>query len=178
MCCRYAVSEAVTSRFPSLRSFGDIRPADTAPVIVADGPAVSLMTWGFMVKDKKQPVINARCETALEKPLFRGALIRRRCALPASWFYEWDKQKRRNTFYPADGGILYLAGLFSDTGRFVILTTAADDVMQPVHDRMPLCLPEACLHDWLGDAVAAQEILGSSGAPLKRKKPMEQASLL
>ncbi len=178
MCCRYAVNEAVTARFPSLRSFGDIRPADTAPAIVADGPAVSFLTWGFLVKDKKQPVINARSETALEKPLFRGALVRRRCALPASWFYEWDRQKRLNTFYPADGGILYLAGLYSDTGRFVILTTAADGVMLPVHDRMPLCLPETRLHDWLSDAVAAQELLKQSGVALMRKKPLEQASLL
>ncbi len=178
MCCRYAVSEAVTARFPSLRSFGEIRPADTAPAIVADGPAVSLMTWGFLVKDKKQPVINARCETALEKPLFRGALIRRRCALPASWFYEWDKQKRRNTFYPADGSILYLAGLYSDTGRFVILTAPADDVMRPVHNRMPVCLPEESLVQWLADAEAARRLLEMPGVALKREKPMEQGSLL
>ncbi len=49
--------------------------------------------------------------------------------------------------------------------------------MLPVHDRMPLCLPEACLQDWLSDAVAAQDIMKQPGAPLKRKKPLEQASL-
>ena len=176
MCCRYAINKAVVAQFPSLRFCGDIRPSDLAPAIIADG--ITTLSWGFESKDKKRLVINARSETAWEKPMFMVALIRRRCVLPAAWFYEWDKQKRRNAFHPADGGILYLAGLYSDCDRFVILTTAADDVMRPVHDRMPLCLPKTGLRDWLTDAVAAREMLKIAGVPLIREKPMEQGSLI
>ena len=110
--------------------------------------------------------------------MFLAALVRRRCVLPAAWFYEWDRRKRRNAFHPADGGILYLAGLYSEAGRFVVLTTAADDVMLPVHDRMPLCLPETCLRDWLADPAAAREMLKMPGVRLKREKPMEHGSLI
>ncbi|MCR5563029.1 MAG: SOS response-associated peptidase [Desulfovibrio sp.] len=174
MCCRYAVNEAVIARYPSIRCSGDVRPSDAAPAIVADG--VTDLSWGFE-REGKQLVINARSETAFEKPMFREAMELRRCALPAAWFYEWDARKRRNVFRPADGGILLLAGLYSEAGRFVILTTVADNVMRPVHDRMPLCLPEASLQNWLADAVAAREMLEMPGVALIREKPMEQGTL-
>ncbi len=175
MCCRYAINEAVIARYPSIRCSGDVRPSESAPAIVADG--IVNLSWGFEGKDKDRLVINARGETAWEKPMFREAMALRRCALPAAWFYEWDRQKRRNAFHPADGEILYIAGLYSEGGHFVVLTTAADDVMRPVHDRMPLCLPEESLRRWLSDAEAARRLLEMTGVPLKREKPMEQGSL-
>ncbi len=82
------------------------------------------------------------------------------------------------SFIPPPGGILLLAGLFSEAGRFVILTAPADDVMRPVHDRMPVCLPEESLAQWLVDAEAARRLLELPGVALKREKPMEQGSLL
>ena len=81
MCCRYAVNEAVIARYPSIRRSGDVRPSDAAPAIVADG--VTDLSWGFE-RQGKQLVINARSETAWEKPMFREAMALRRCALPAA----------------------------------------------------------------------------------------------
>ena len=105
MCCRYAINEAVISRYPSIRRQGDIRPSESAPAIVAGG--IMELSWGFE-RQGKPLVINARGETAWEKPMFREAMALHRCALPAAWFYEWDRQKQRNVFHPADGGILLL----------------------------------------------------------------------
>lgn len=62
--------------------------------------------------------------------------------IPAAGFYEWSRQKEKNTFYRKDGKPLYLAGFydrFDKEDRFVILTTVANASMRPVHDRMPPC---------------------------------------
>ena len=141
-----------------------------------DVPAATALVWGFERTEGKL-VINARSETAWGKPLFSAAAACRRCVLPAAWFYEWDQQKRKNTFFAADGGILFLAGMFNEAERFVILTTVADTVMRPVHDRMPVCIQDAVTMDWLFDADKAQAILGQKGASLQRSKSMEQCSL-
>ncbi|MBO4300629.1 MAG: SOS response-associated peptidase family protein, partial [Desulfovibrio sp.] len=161
-----------------MSSLGDISPTNTAPALVAgrDGPLVTFMAWGFTQLDKHL-VINARSETAWEKPLFREDIARRRCVLPAVWFYEWDQQKRRNTFYPDGGSILLLAGFFNEAGRFVILTTAANTVMRPVHDRMPVCLAEKNIQDWLMDAAASRQMLKNPCVSLRRKSPIQQGSL-
>ncbi len=79
------------------------------------------------------------------------------------------------SFIPPPGGILLLAGLFSEVGRFVIMTAPADDVMRPVHDRMPVCLSEESLAQWLADA--ARRLLEQPGVALKREKPIEQGTL-
>ena len=83
MCCRYAINEAVIARYPSIRRSGDVHPSDAAPAIVAGG--VADLSWGFE-RQGKQLVINARSETAWEKPMFREAMALRRCALPSAWF--------------------------------------------------------------------------------------------
>lgn len=178
MCCRYAISETVLARFPSFRHPGDIGPADKAPALVAGVgvPVATALVWGFERTGRKL-VINARSETAWGKPLFSAAAACRRCVLPAAWFYEWDRRKRRNTFYAADGGILFLAGLFNEVGRFIILTTEADGAMRPVHDRMPVCIPEYRIQDWLADAAAAREVLHKPRVALRREMPAGQATL-
>ena len=72
--------------------------------------------------------------------------------IPASGFYEWSRLKEKNTFFRYDAALLYMAGFcvwFEDERRFVILTTAANESMRKVHDRMPLILEKEQLADWL-----------------------------
>ena len=184
MCCRYSISESVTAwlgKFvPDDVKTGDVHPGDCAPALIAGGtnPAIAQLKWGIARKDR-QLVINARSETLWERPMFRECIVKRRCVLPADCFYEWDNKKRKNTFWPSAGGVLLLAGLYSENGSYVVTTTEADSIMQmqPVHDRMPVCLPENVLYEWLFDAERARDIVKTERTQLRIEKPVEQLSL-
>ena len=113
MCCRYyilpddpdlypmvetAAKSQLIHRFdpfqsaPFVRS-GEVAPTNLAPVIASDRrlkPAVFPMRWGFNVPGRGAPVVNARVETAPEKPSFREAWQKHRCVVPASWYFEWQ----------------------------------------------------------------------------------------
>ena len=124
------------------------------------------MRWGLVPswsKDSKigYRTINARSETAATKPAFRSAYRKRRCLVPASWFYEWRKEGKEKTPFRiqrTDGAPLVMAGLFESwrgsateapRTTFTILTTAANEDMEGLHDRMP-CLLNREDHDrWL-----------------------------
>jgi putative SOS response-associated peptidase YedK len=105
--------------------------------------------------------INARSETALSRPAFREAFERRRCVVPADGFFEWvgAKEARRPIwFHSPEGGLLLFAGLYESwqnpktsewTRTFSILTTSANEIVAPVHDRMPVLLDRGQLEDWL-----------------------------
>lgn len=105
--------------------------------------------------------INARAETVREKPAFRDAFKHRRCIVPADGFYEWRRDGRFKTpywFHAAQGNLLRFAGLYETwkdkaTGHqlrtFAILTTAANDVVGEVHDRMPAILTSDQAQVWL-----------------------------
>jgi putative SOS response-associated peptidase YedK len=105
--------------------------------------------------------INARSETAPARPAFRDAYERRRCVVPADGFFEWTgtKQARRPIwFHPPDGGLILFAGLqeswrnpATDAWQrtFTILTTSANELVAPVHDRMPVILPPERIDEWL-----------------------------
>ncbi len=183
MCCRYHIQESAIDylhRFgdDTFRS-GDVHPGDNAPAIIAGeaNPVVAHLKWGLSSRCKSL-IINARSETLWEKPMFRESIAKRRCVLPADCFYEWDRQKTKNTFYPSAGGVLFLAGIYSQTGNFVVITTQADSVMQPVHDRMPICLQENQIQGWLFDECGARSVLaGNEGVPLQREKLVEQLFL-
>ena len=91
------VLESVETKYentPALRKMktGEIFPTDTAPVITQREPV--LMEWGFTRFDGKGRVINARLETAGEKPMFRGCYAGQRCLIPASYYFEWEKRLR------------------------------------------------------------------------------------
>ena len=114
-------------------------------------------------------MVNARVETAHEKPAFRDSFARRRCLIPADGFYEWrrDGDRRQPHFiHQRDGGALAFAGLWASwrdpSGARVrtctILTRSASDDVRDLHDRMPVALPADAWDEWL-DADA-----GSSGA--------------
>lgn len=111
-------------------------------------------TWGF-ASTTGQFLINARSETAAKKPAFKDAWKRRRCVVPTDGFFEWKgppKDRRPIWFHPSAGGLLLLAGLYEETAadpRFVILTTSANDIVKPVHDRMPAVLSAEAMQRWL-----------------------------
>ena len=91
---------------------------------------------------------------ALDKPMFRRSLLERRCIVPTTGFYEWDGQKRKYHFRLPGQDRLYLAGLwntFQGEERFVILTTAPNDTIINVHDRMPVMLTDDEVTPWLHD---------------------------
>lgn len=125
-----------------------------------------LVRWGFIpywAKDpKKLPLmINARSEEAIDKPAFRAAMRHRRVLVPTSGFYEWKKlgPKEKQPYWvrPRDGGVIAFAGLMEtwhepggsemDTGA--ILTTAANDDLKPIHDRMPVVINAQDFARWL-----------------------------
>ena len=79
---------------------GEIFPTNAAPILLPDGQKMTPkpMTWGFPSFKGKGVIINARGETALDKPMFRRSLLERRCIVPTTGFYEWDGQKRKYHF--------------------------------------------------------------------------------
>ena len=104
----------------------------------------------------------------------------RRVVIPATRFYEWNRNKERNTFCMEETPILFMAGIYNrypDGDRFTILTTQANASMEPVHDRMPLILAPEELKTWLFDESQTTRLLKSTPCLLKRKTDYEQMSL-
>ncbi len=124
------------------------------------------LRWGLIPHWAKDPSIgaklnNARGESVDEKPSFKSAFSRRRCLIPASGFYEWKTEgKAKQPYYFSSklGAPLALAGLWESwkapDGSIIrtacIITTAANALMAPVHDRMPVIVGEADWQGWLG----------------------------
>jgi putative SOS response-associated peptidase YedK len=148
----------------------NIAPSQPAPVVLEDGVrTLALLEWGLIApwtrtgSPGRRP-INARVETAATLPSFRDALRQRRCAVPATGYYEWregaDGRKQPVWIAPADAGVLALAGLWqawqSPEGElrrtFALLTMDAAGPPAEVHDRMPLLLPFDQLDAWLSPA--------------------------
>ena len=137
------------------------------------------MKWGYQLPGTL--VINAKAETAPEKPLFRRSLAAHRCLIPATAFYEWDAGKRKYQFTLPEEPVLYMAGLFDRRGGedcYCILTTAANDSMKPVHDRMPLILFRGEARQWLSDELRKAELLlAVTPPPLAVRSAEQQLSL-
>lgn len=160
----------------------DIHPTELAPILAASGssPECRWQRWGFPGFQKSQVIFNARCESVLEKPMFREAILHRRAVIPAAGFYEWDQKKQKYTFCREGGDALFLAGCYrkyEDGDRFVILTTRANASMEPVHDRMPLILERTEAVDWLLDEGVPEELLHKSSPLLERRTEYEQMSI-
>ncbi len=188
MCGRYNTDSKVNDwiiEYCSLPSesvlrVGDIRPGERAPVIIAGKtkPLIAPMTRG--VQGNGSLIINARKETLCEKPTFRNLIQNRRCLLPAACFYEWDSGKHKVTLYGKDDNKMFLAGVYQadpDGGRFVIITAPADETVKPIHDRMPVRIPEDLIDEWLSNTERTPEILDTASSPLRREQEEEQLSL-
>jgi putative SOS response-associated peptidase YedK len=143
--------------------------------------ALAWLRWGLIPSWAKDPavgnrMINARSETVAEKPAFRTAFKRRRCLVVADGFYEWQKLgdgRRKQPYFirMRDDRPFALAGLWeswegadhSQLETCTILTTEANDLMRPIHDRMPVILPTEHYDAWLdvsaGDAATLTPLL-------------------
>ena len=146
---------------------GEVFPGDTAPVL-ANNRALRetpfAMAWGYTLPGGKT-VINARSETAPEKPLFRDGMAQRRCLIPALWYFEWEKRDKEKIKYrlrPGGQGLFYMAGIYRlEMGRpvFTILTRAPTEKIAFLHDRMPVILPREMKADWLNPRFDAADVL-------------------
>lgn len=138
------------------------------------------MHWGFPGYQGKGLLINARAESVPEKPAFRESILHRRCVIPAAGFYEWNRNKEKNTFYRIDHSVLWMAGCFREYQgelRFVVLTTKANESVADIHERMPLILESREVEAWIRDDRAAAELLKKIPCLLEREQEYEQMSL-
>lgn len=146
---------------------GEILPTDTVPVLANNRNRRVMpfsMQWGYTLPDGHL-LINARSETAGEKPLFQDAMRQHRCLIPATNYFEWEKRGREKIKYAirqADASLLYMAGLYRvENGRavFTILTREPAEQIRFIHDRMPVILTSNAKQDWLNlDCDAAQTL--------------------
>ena len=170
-----AVQLALTSRY-------NVAPTQQVPVVVEREPGerrVELVRWGLKPRfgNTALTLFNARSETLLEKASFRRLLPRGRCLVPADGFYEWEKvggAKLPWLYRLKDARPFAFAGLY-DTwtepdGREVaactVLTTAPNELVLPVHDRMPVILPRDAWWPWLDPAEPDLAFLQSLLTPL------------
>lgn len=160
---------------PTFRARYNIAPTDRHWIVCLGDEAPSgrqmlPATWGLPAPpgqphgDPALAHINARSETAHRRPAFRDAFRSFRCGVVADGFYEWRGPKADRQpwwFHTPDGSPMLFAGLYRDhvaatTGeivrRFAILTTAANDLVAPCHDRMPVILAPDAYDRWLGSA--------------------------
>ena len=156
---------------PILAPRYNIAPTQPVAVVRFQDPTTPrewvLMYWGLVPSWSKDPsigsrLINARSETAHEKPSFRAAFRRRRCLLPADGFYEWkrtDTGKQPYYISMRDGSPFALAGLWeyweggdgSSLESCTILTTTPNECVEPLHDRMPVIVAPEDYDEWLGN---------------------------
>ena len=188
MCCRYWTDESPElrpiveemNRSPLMRkwqdkakvkSYGEIFPTDVVPVIAPNRSGLRTvypMKWGY---SGKSLLMNARSETAAEKPTFRDDWARHRCIVPASWYFEWehypgsDGKKHTGDKYmihPKDSAVTWLCGLYRiENGLpvFVILTREPGETIRFLHDRMPLIMPEELVTEWIRPDRKPEELL-------------------
>ncbi len=190
MCGRYALSRpanryadyfgAELSVTESLEPNYNVAPTDPVYGVAETdgGRAMGVFRWGlvpFWADSPKDGAkrINARAETVATKPMFRDAFEKRRCLLPADGFYEWIKEEdgsRQPVYiFRSNHAPLALAGIWErwrdGAGTVLttcsVITTDANELLRPIHDRMPVLLGEDEWSTWLDRSVDDTELLSS-----------------
>ena len=148
-------------KWTGVKTSGEIRPMDVAPVIASNRAGKTSafpMRWGF---SGKSLMINARVETAAEKPTYRDAWKTHRCIIPASHYFEWEhlisndgkkKTGAKYTLQPTGSTVTWLCGLYrfeDNLPAFVILTRDAAEGIRFIHDRMPVIMPKDLVNEWI-----------------------------
>ncbi|HLX08653.1 MAG TPA: SOS response-associated peptidase [Thermoanaerobaculia bacterium] len=209
MCGRYTLTspgEVVAEVFelvdvPPVPPRYNLAPTQEAAVVrvVAPGAAraLAMLRWGLIPAWAKDPaignrMINARAETAAEKPAFRDSFRRQRCLVAADGFYEWRKldakTKQPYLIRRQDRRPFAFAGLWAawrgpaadrPVETFTILTTSPNELMRPLHDRMPVILDRRDFTAWLDpaarDAAALQALLAPAPAGGWEAVPVSRA---
>jgi putative SOS response-associated peptidase YedK len=156
----------------------NVAPQSMQPVVRLDSETgerqLTIMRWGlipFWSKDAKiaYSTINAKAETITTSPAFREAMKRRRCLIPAEWFYEWKKidakTKQPYAIGLKVGSMFAFAGLWETwkdkamgqaIDTFTVITTDANELMETLHDRMPVILQRRDYERWLAPADPSQ----------------------
>jgi putative SOS response-associated peptidase YedK len=165
----------------------NVAPTQDAPVVrLRDGKRVlSMMRWGLVphwAREKKAPLmINARKESLDGKPMFRDALGNKRCLVPADGFFEWRKDGKTKTpmfIHPEPRHAIAFAGLWARAGElhsFTIITGPPNELVAPIHDRMPVVLDRSAWAAWLDpslDADGAHALLGIAPVADWRAEPV------
>lgn len=184
MCGRFTLVSpfvAVTERFHAaapqdFRPRYNIAPGQDVLCVIRDGEnRIEHLRWGLIPFWAKDPaignrLINARAETVAEKPSFRSAFAKRRCLVVADGFYEWRPEGKRKVpvyIFLKSKKPFGFAGLYENWkdpgGREIrtctIITTEANDLVRPIHDRMPVILSEGAEDRWLDPAEGSRERL-------------------
>lgn len=157
-----------------LKTSGEIFPSDIVPVLAnsrKQDVQPFAMRWGYAFPNGR-PIINARSETAAQKPMFKDGMRQRRCVIPASHYFEWERRGAARTKYaicPAHADTLYLAGIYHLENHngvivpaFTILTRAAAHGIAFIHPRMPVLLPPDATADWLNPGYNAEEVVAAA----------------
>ena len=157
----------------------NVAPTQFHPVVTSEAPdVIQLYKWGlipFWAKDHKigSRLINARSETILEKPSFKG-IHKKRCIVPFDGFYEWKKTPDGKIPFRitlVDEGIFTIAGIWSSwknpEGKtvytFTLLTREPNELMAPIHNRMPAILLPEQEQLWLDTEIPASEVVQMLG---------------
>ena len=166
----------------TLKTEGEIRPADIAPVVAPNRktqqPTVYPMLWGFTNPRGGSLLLNARVETASQKPFWRDAWASHRCIIPASYYYEWEhlvssdgtrKIGQKYMIQPKNSPVTYLAGLYRIEEQrgikipvFAVLTREPGEEIRFIHDRMPVILPKEMVKAWISPRGNPTEIVKSA----------------
>lgn len=171
MCGRFMLDieiKDIISRYNAIKAEAELHPrpeifpSEMSPVVIkADGQMImGQLKWGFMSSYSNQLLINARAETVDVKNTFKESFIKRRCIIPATGFFEWEKvgdTKVRRSIKVKEEEIFSMAGLydyfFNKEGKryaaFTVLTTEANNSMKHIHHRMPVIIPKEAEDIWL-----------------------------
>jgi putative SOS response-associated peptidase YedK len=169
----------------------NIAPSQEVPVIIRNNNGrneAKVMKWGLVPSwapdsSMGQRMINARSETLLEKPSFRQAVQKRRCLIPANGFYEWRREAKRKipmwiqfkTREPFAFPGLWDCWIDRDTGKplysFTIITTHANALLRPIHDRMPVMYRKDMGRQWLEESISDELELSLVTQPVVSEEP-------
>jgi putative SOS response-associated peptidase YedK len=178
---------ALTDEAAALPPRYNIAPTLRVPVVraAAHGREVEAMTWGLLPSWAKDAAgvkpINARAETVFDKPMFRNAIKRRRCLVPADGFYEWragPAGKQPFHIGMADDSPFAFAGIweywatpdYEPVVSCAILVTAANELMAKIHDRMPVIVRPDHYAAWLDPKLIDSPAI----APMLEPYPAEE----
>lgn len=199
MCGRFSQrspSKKIAKKFeveevPPLFERYNVSPAQAVLAVreSSEGREATFLKWGLVPRWADDPsignkLINARSETVAEKPSFREAFVRRRCLVPAEGFYEWSRhgggRKQPLYFHMRDGEPFAIAGLWERWERgdepletCTLLTTEANELLAPHHDRMPVIIRPEEYEVWLDAGVRSADLTRT----LLRPYPHEEMSV-